>query len=114
MNEDWIRENFAQLRRADERQAPSFAETWEAANSRAGRHAEPAFRLATAAAAIVLLIGATWLVRGRPPARPAAQLSQWRSPTASLLETPGLQLLRTTPRLGEPFGIGTVMREREE
>lgn len=96
-----IRESFAQLRRDDERQAPSFVKTWEAAAARTGKR--PA--LALAAAAIVLIAGALWIVAPQQPARPAAALSQWRSPTASLLETPGRQLLRTTPRLGEPFPI---------
>ena len=33
----------------------------------------------------------------------AAQLSNWQSPTAALLHTPGQELLQGTPRLGESF-----------
>jgi hypothetical protein len=42
--------------------------------------------------------------RQRPSARPqptAILISQWRSPTQSLLQIPGEQLLKRVPRLGE-------------
>jgi hypothetical protein len=33
----------------------------------------------------------------------ATRLANWQSPTAALLETPGQELLRSTPRLGESY-----------
>ncbi len=44
------------------------------------------------------------------PASPEAdlaaleRLTQWRPPSDVFLETPGREVLRTTPRLGEPYG----------
>ncbi|MFQ5778849.1 MAG: anti-sigma factor family protein [Terriglobia bacterium] len=68
----------------------------------------PAWVGATAAVAVVLLAAVllSWL--GEQPAGPVqesaiavASLSEWRSPTESLLRTPGDEVLRSVPRLGE-------------
>jgi hypothetical protein len=32
-----------------------------------------------------------------------ASISQWKSPTAFLIETPGQKLLKTVPRIGDGF-----------
>ena len=44
----------------------------------------------------------------------ATRLANWQSPTAALLETPGQELLRSTPRLGESyFNISTPMQQEK-
>jgi anti-sigma factor RsiW len=63
---------------------------------------------ATAAAAIVLVLGAWWYrgaARRIPPDEIAAaqKLAEWRAPSDSLLATPGQEILRTTPKLGESY-----------
>jgi hypothetical protein len=63
---------------------------------------------ATATAAIVLALGAWW---HRGTARKmqieelatAQKLAEWRAPSDSLLATPGQEILRTTPKLGESY-----------
>jgi anti-sigma factor RsiW len=77
-----------------------------------------AWTLAGAAAAIVLVIGAVWH-RGttgkiQPDELAAAQrLAEWRAPSDSLLATPGQEILRTTPKLGESY-LNVPMKEVEE
>lgn len=41
--------------------------------------------------------------RTRPGVPPKVTLSEWRSPTEALLRSPGDELLRSTPRLGETY-----------
>lgn len=73
---------------------------------------------AAATAAIVLVVGAVWH-RGttgkiQPDELAAAQkLAEWRAPSDSLLATPGQEILRTTPRLGESY-LNVPMKEVEE
>ena len=63
---------------------------------------------ATAAIMATLVIGLTWYrreVRIVPNTELAAaqKLAEWRAPSDALLETPGREILRTTPRLGESY-----------
>jgi hypothetical protein len=63
---------------------------------------------ATAAAAIALVLGAWWYrgtARTIPPDEIAVaqKLADWRAPSDSLLATPGQEILRTTPKLGESY-----------
>ena len=44
----------------------------------------------------------------------AQKLSEWRAPSDVLLETPGLGILRTTPRLGESYLRVPAKTEKEE
>lgn len=58
-------------------------------------------RLAWAGAMVLVILGAVWLTRPEQPApRSPATISDWRSPTESLLRSPSDDLLRSTPRLG--------------
>ena len=77
--------------------------------------------LAGAMAVIVamLLIGLTMhrrAVRTVPETELAAaeKLVEWRAPSDVLLETPGREILRTTPRLGESYLHVPVKTDEEE
>jgi len=73
---------------------------------------------AAATAAIVLVVGAV-LHRGTtgkisPEELTAAQkLAEWRAPSDTLLATPGQEILRTTPKLGESY-LNVPMKAVEE
>jgi len=81
---------FETLREADRAAAPPFEAVLQ-------RKAE-GFGLRRLAAAFALLIMVVILSLPRKPL-PIEQLSQWRSPTASLLETPKSPLLTTAPSI---------------
>jgi anti-sigma factor RsiW len=44
----------------------------------------------------------------------ASRLANWQSPTASLLQTPGQELLRGTPRIGETYFNISAPTQREK
>lgn len=44
----------------------------------------------------------------------ASQLTGWQSPTSALLQTPGQELLQSTPRLGETYFTISVPTRREK
>jgi hypothetical protein len=75
--------------------------------------------LAGATAAIVMLmIGATmyWRTKQTIPSdqlTAAQKLAEWRAPSDSLLATPGQEILRTMPRLGESY-VNVPMKTDEE
>ena len=100
------------LRKAAESSAPPFQVTRTSArDGRASRRAPLGPVLA--AAALLLVIGGLAVFQSKhPPAsRPPlpapssakASLESWQSPTDFLLETPGSELWRDTPRLTEPL-----------
>ena len=98
-----LRRAFEGLRRSDEASAPSFSATLSGARNRAPRRRT--FLLATAAALVVLVAIAAALLR-RSPASPrfaeTVAISDWRSPTDFLLQTPGAELLDSLPVLSSP------------
>ena len=64
-----------------------------------------------AAAALVLVSGALWLIMQSGPSmvrddealRLAAELSDWEAPTDFLLQTPGIEFFREAPHFGAPI-----------
>ena len=86
------------------------------------KHAQPwrfwALAGASATVIAVLVIAVTW--HGQP-ARPvskdelavAQRLVEWRAPSDTLLATPGREILRTTPKLGESY-LSVPVKEVEE
>ena len=92
-----LRDRFAALRREEERQAPEFASLWP------GRARAPRGKtrwLVAAACALIVVAAVLWLrSAGRKPAD--VSLAEWKAPTDFLLETPGRDLLRTVPEIGE-------------
>lgn len=99
MNDDDLRSRFDGLRRGDQRVAPPFDAVL--ARPRAARTGTFAAVLA-AAAVIIVAIGLQFLTPPTPvvsePAN-APSIVSWESPTASLLQTPGHELLHTVPTI---------------
>ncbi len=100
-DENSLREMFQQARATDVAAAPGL----EAVLGRRQRPRRfmPAFMAASVAGlAIVGLVMAGWLVTFYQPAPPPAEISisEWRSPTAFLLEPPGDVVLYGIPALG--------------
>jgi hypothetical protein len=99
-----LRAQFDRLRRQDELSASPFASHWAQATRITVPSGRPVLRAAAIAVAVMLVTAAAFLVnRPAPRQTPAAQISQWRSPTAFLLRPRSNQLLTTTPRFGEPI-----------
>lgn len=98
-HDDDLRSRFDALRRADQAAAPEFGVALAPVGARTRRPVTLPAALA-AAAIILALVGlrfATQRTRLEPPRAPS--ILSWRSPTAALLQTPGLELLRTVPTL---------------
>ena len=82
----------------------------EATSERKSVHHWRIWTLAGAATAVVVML-TVGLVRYRETARRiqvtevegAQKLAEWRAPTDTLLATPGQEILRTTPKLGESY-----------
>jgi hypothetical protein len=99
MKSEWSDEDltgaFEDLREHDARTAPPFAAVHEAALARGRARRHRSWFPAAAVAAIVLVT--LFALRARPAYPPAPPLSQWRSPTAFLLESSGDRLIKTVP-----------------
>jgi hypothetical protein len=95
MNEDReLREIYQRLKAQDTRSAPSLDSVL------AERRRASAWSWAPVGALVVAgLLVAFW--NPSPEPEPVS-ISEWRSPTAFLLEFPGESLLRTVPSLGAP------------
>lgn len=115
---DDLRERFAALRREEEAQTPEFAlpsPGWAGRSRRwyAGKLFAGAVCVATMVAAVFLL----WLMPPKPerePGKPFASLTEWKSPTDFLLETPGRELLRTVPAIGVWHDYNKASRPSQE
>jgi hypothetical protein len=99
-NDRDLRERFAELRREDQAQAGEFS----VFRLRARRHASPV-RISAwiAVAAVLAVVVVIWAHRRerRDVSSPAISITDWKSSTAFLLRTPGQEVLRTIPRIGE-------------
>ena len=70
---------------------------------------------ATVAAATLFLVHRGNVRKGEAEELSAAQkLAQWRAPSDSLLKTPGQEILKTTPKLGELYLPATVNKRVNE
>lgn len=70
---------------------------------------------ATVAAAVVFMVQRLANRVDQAKELAAAQkLAEWRAPSDSLLKTPGQEILRTTPKLGESYFSVPVRRVEEE
>ena len=96
-----LRTHFANLREEDRGAAPPFSRIAAGAAAFSSRGS---YLWIALAAMPVLAIAVMLAVRTRPSTDAIPRgLAGWSSPTAFLLETPGKQLLKQTPRLGEPL-----------
>lgn len=111
-NDREIASALERLRKANESSAPPFHMTLTSARDGHASRRAPIGPLLAAATLLLVLVGLTVFQSSHPPApRPLvsapssakASLESWRSPTDYLLETPGSELWRETPRLTEPF-----------
>ncbi|MFQ5569217.1 MAG: hypothetical protein ACE5G0_06055 [Rhodothermales bacterium] len=111
-----MKDLFAAMRQEDERQAPDFEQVWDEAVARAAPPRRT-IRLARYAAAAVVLVGlgmAAFLL-SRPPSDfrlRGADITEWTSPTASLLNAPIMQPVAwqppTTSLLSPPLPYRSV------
>jgi hypothetical protein len=99
-SDDMLRRRFAALRQEEDQQAPVFATLWR---SRAGARRRQTRWFAAAACAMIALLAFLWIrsVQRRPDDKTVASITEWKAPTDFLLETPGRELLRTVPEIGE-------------
>jgi len=96
----------------------------EAARETSRGAAWPAWQWAAAMAAIVAVLGIGFTLyrsevrtSGTVPQNEleaAQKLSEWRAPSDVLLEAPGREILRTTPRLGESYMPVPAKTDKEE
>lgn len=119
MHDDELRSRFAELRAADEAGAPDFRGVLDRAAqrtpgiSRTGWRSPSRITISLAvAAAVVFAIGLTIQSRQRRAFVPV-NLSIWTSPTASLLRTPGSELI-TSPILVPSMVDPPSLREKEK
>lgn len=92
-----LRARFTGLRLQDAVRTPEFAGLMQQA-----RRSRPPRFTGMAVAAVCLLVAGLLVLALYPRhhASPAPSLTQWRSPTEFLLQTPGRDLLRSVPRFG--------------
>jgi hypothetical protein len=103
-----LKQLFAELRRQDERRAPSFDATWHScvARSDVSGGTRILLRIGLAAALIIAAVVSLSFYLGRKNSQPQTILAvsfavpDWPSPTDVWLKTPGEEFLKTLPRLG--------------
>jgi hypothetical protein len=102
MDDSEIRQRFAQLREADQENAPSFAQTYGRARTRPGLRATLRVQplVIGAAAAVAIAAVALSYARSSSPSAATPEIATWRAPTDVLLQTPGSELLGEMPALG--------------
>ena len=91
MNDDLLRDAFAELRRSETVHAPRFTTLWSARPKRRQAAALRKIVFAT----LLLVIVAISVRRHEQPS-----ITAWKAPTDFLLVTPGRELLQSTPDLG--------------
>ena len=91
MNDDLLRDAFAELRQSEAARAPRFLTLWPARPKRRQAAALRKFFLAT----VLLIIVALSVRRHEQPS-----ITAWKAPTDFLLVTPGRELLQSTPDMG--------------
>lgn len=113
-----LRRAFQELREEDQGDRPSFERLLSLAPGVPRRRSRPAFRrtVGLAVAGLGLVASIALLVLARQARAPVATttvaaLAAWTSPTDTLLRTPGRELSRDLPRLGD---IGVLQLGAQE
>jgi hypothetical protein len=93
---------FAELRREDQAQAGEFSRFLHRTRPRANPIRLSVWVAVGASLAVMIAVVVMSLPRlgRRTIGRPEISITEWRSSTDFLLGTPGLELLRTIPRIG--------------
>lgn len=91
-----LQEAFAELRREDTDQVPSFAAVVEG-GATPRRPPNPLRGEALAAGLLVASLVVGLVVRRPPPPPPPAAALAWTAPTDFLLRTPGIEVLESVP-----------------
>ena len=92
MNDDRLRQAFAELRREETAHVPEFNRLWSRRPGRfSTRLAFAALLLAIVAVSVIPII--------RRHRTPQTSITEWRAPTDFLLKTPGQELLTSVPDL---------------
>jgi len=118
--DDDLRDRFAALRREEEAQAPQYAVLWPGGAGHGRWPSQAKAKLIAVAVCLVTMVAAVFLLRPVPQklereaSRPVASLTEWRSPTDFLLETPGRELLRTVPAIGVWHNYTQALRPRQK
>jgi len=104
-DEQNIKKLFHLIKEENLRITPSFLKDWEIASSKVGRGiGRTSFLKIAAACAVLIMFGITalilWNERMVKPQQDIS-ISEWKAPTDFLLKTPGAELLKTIPQLGE-------------
>lgn len=99
-SDDILRRRFAVLRREEEQHAPEFSRLW---HTRIGPRRHQVRWVAATACALIALLAFLWMrsAQRRPEEKTVASITEWKAPTDFLLETPGRELLRTVPEIGQ-------------
>jgi hypothetical protein len=68
---------------------------------------------------VILMIAVTWQRRAgrmipRDELAAAQKLAEWRAPSDGLLATPGQEILRTMPKIGESYLNVPAKKDEEE
>jgi|SRR6266853_4972191 len=97
--DDMLPRRFAVLRREEEEHAPEFGRLWHGRADARRRQT----RWFMAAACVLVALALLWMrsTQRRPGDKTVASITEWKAPTDFLLETPGRELLRTVPEIGQ-------------
>jgi len=101
-----LRSLFQELRRQEEYFSPSFKKLWR--NGRSKRLKSPqlwrvaaALSLGVGLALLAYFVGREFVVTPVPHSQ-SQSISKWKAPTDFLLQTPGIEILNSTPTLTAP------------
>jgi hypothetical protein len=99
LRDDDLRDRFAGLRREEEQRVPEFARLWRGRTPPRGKGRW----LVAATCALIVVVCILWvrLAQRKPADISVASITEWKAPTDFLLETPGRELLRNVPEIGE-------------
>jgi len=99
-SDDMLRRRFGVLRREEEEHAPEFGRLW---HGRAHARRPQTRWFMAAACVLVALLAFLWIrsAQRHSEEKAVASITQWKTPTDFLLETPGRELLRTVPEIGQ-------------
>jgi len=113
--DDDLRARFAVLRKVEEAQAPEFSIPARRGADH-GRRRRAGKLIAVAACLVTIVTVVIWLrvVSPKPDGNRVASITEWKAPTDFLLETPGRDMLRTVPAIGEWHDYTQVSKPGKE